>query len=381
MSHNVTSWQNALEIPNVVFDPDKVSTNIYQCILRIFHVLVKSIAKDLPTADFDRLRTQAQKFALWGSDVDAASGVLDESLAEAEQLQPVLLPVLSSLGGTLLALACHLDPGQLYAEESHQFRQLERQIDEINNKYQPRDALKDETPGGSIDENVTAILDELSSEGSERSEHGESSEVGELLSILETLNGYLFGLESVLKNPVETSATESSEGRKRDKFDQSIIQTTAWPFIRIVIETYPLMDIDLARRLGQANELRFGRLQTERAANDTILADSDSENADEETADLSDRGDNLTTSEATAPSTQLSTVFDDSHSHHHRNAERRPRAPTSVTTFGSEIETQDSPGRRGGIPKMPDDKPWGEPFDCTICGKTLSNIWGSAQWV
>ncbi len=83
----------------------------------------------------------------------------------------------------------------------------------------------------------------------------------------------------------------------------------------------------------------------------------------------------------TAPSTEISSLFDKPHNVTGRIQRVSPKAPASETIFASSIGESNSQRRKRGIQKMPEDQPWGTPFQCTLCGQALSNVWSSADWM
>ncbi len=395
MSDIVTSWQETLEHSDTAIDPDKPTTNLYRYISRILRDLAKGSAKDLGSPNFERLRNQAQRFGLWGNDVDAAQGALDVRLDGAEHLESVLLPILNGLGENLVTLACRLDADKQFEEGILCLQQLMTETQWTINQYRSEaDKNLTQTEKAWAEYIPASILEELSSEGSDRSDDETWKEIEELLQDIETHISCLYSLESALEDPAESPPIEPSGLREIEKFDEEIIQSAAWPYIRMIMESYPSIESNLARRLGEANQLRFSRLVMERNTNSsfrvmnmpTPARDDDGEDA----ASVSQRSDygaqdspsiaeSDYESNYTAPSTQVTSVFDDTRGR--RNLGKRAESLTSITTSESLIDSKDSQRRHGGIPKMPDDRPWGEPFVCTVCGKLLSNVWGSAQWV
>ena len=375
-----SSWLLSLEESSSMLGPTRLAAALYECSVRIFSCFVSNPMPDIDPRLLQRIRTQAYKFKLWGSNFGAGDGTLDESLSGADRLKTVLLPILVRMGETLTILAERLNKKEELAYVCRQIQQLGNHVSAsivIPGTHEDDDE---------IDTYLAISLDDLSSTGSECSSVDKQWELEELVQDLQSHNACLYGLGSVIQNPAERLLTEpGNASQERDPTIQKLFENSAWPYISSVMEKYPSIKPDFARRLGEANELRYNRLQQKRERlMDKDLNDTDS--SEDEAAGaipLSQRSAHVSTifasSEASAPSTQRSSIFDDEKTPSQINVSRT-KAPASVTTFASSFGEIGGQGRSRGIPKMPDDGPWGTPFRCTICGEMLSNIWSPEQW-
>lgn len=235
-----------------------------------------------------------------------------------------------------------------------------------------------------------ALLD-LSSEDSDDSSVEESSEFEQFVQDILHYNDCLFGLGHVLRNPPGKVVSKADVEAIRTESIQASSSSIAQPFIAIVLESYPSIDKELARRLGEANHARYERLRVERETHAAVAPSPsvESDSTSEEAAGASQQPESprvdstvLSGTEDTTMSTELSSLFDKFPGHSaYRARSNVPKPPASLNTFASSTSSTRLTRRLRGIPKMPADRPWGEPFPCTLCGQTLSNVWSSAQWV
>lgn len=352
-------------------DPNRLVASLYECCLQLFLCFIKGPIPGFDSVIQRRLRTQAQKFKLWGVSLDAREGGLDQKLVGADRLKNTLLPILSGMGETLVTIACRLDKTEELADICSQIQLLKFQISEATTQSGPND--------GDLFPEIS--LDELSSPESGDSSVDELAELEDLLRDVQSYNACLFGLSSVLEDPAEKATSGFDNPQSLDISNKELLKLSAWPYIRSIIETYPSIDRTFARRLGEANELRYARLQTWRDRAQAGPMDIDSDDSSEEDVKVSQPTLSFgrVSSGFTAPSTNVSTVFDNVSF----NSAKKPRTrtPASVTTFASSVMAEDSQKRSRGIPKMPEDQPWGTPFSCTVCGDYLENVWSSVHWV
>lgn len=368
---DVSLWQQSLETPQHLIDPTRLVTNLYECCLQLFLCFVKPLVPELDSSIQRRLHTQAQKFKLWGFSFNVREGELDQKLVGADSLRNALLPILSGMGETLITLSRRLNKAEELADTCSRFHLLKAQVSEVITQSSPdkHDTFPKITP------------DELRSLESEDSSVDEMAELEELICDTQSYNSCLFGLSSVLEDPAEKAIPgfDASQGLKPS--NQELLKNSAWPYITNIIEAYPSIDRTFARRLGEANEVRYTRLQARRdhaqaGRTDTVSNDPSEKILQE---NLPSQSQSHVSSDLTAPSTRLSSVFDNTSSNPANRP--KPRAPASVTTFASSVLEENSRKRNRGIPKMPEDQPWGTPFSCTVCGEYLENVWSSVQWV
>ena len=378
---DVSLWQQGLEQSDVSFDPHTIATDLYQCSRQLFLGILEDPEQASHHDFLHGIRHQMQRFSLWGSGFDAEKGGLDERLVGADRLKEVLLPLLGSLGETLVAIAERLGKGRDLAGLCSRVQHLKAHISDSTKRglggNDSGDALLPE-----------ALLDELDSSNSDNSSVDEVIGLQELLQDIRSYNTCLFRLSSVLQEPAESISIDLGKSEEEIEVDRDMLAHTAWPYISSVIKAYPLMNRELARRLGEANELRYTRLQSKRdkaAARDTGLT---SESSSDDVAStvrpsqgIGQASSSLAQSESTAPSTRLSSVFNHARETTGRKMYAKSTIAASVTTFESGSGGKGAESSSRGIPKMPEDQPWGTPFRCSVCGETLSNVWSPAQWV
>ena len=227
-----------------------------------------------------------------------------------------------------------------------------------------------------VDDISIPTLDDFSSESSDPS----TDDVEELLRDVQSYNACLYGLVPVLENPAEK--LDVNEDQTQNVSYHETHEDTAWPYIANVMDAYPSIDKSFARRLREANKVRYSRLQHLRGR--ARLISNIAEDCAEASQPLPSLGrvsSSYLHSVSAVPSTQISSVFDNKTKS--SDSPKPPKRSASVTTFtSSEGKVEGIPQQRHrGIPKMPDDQPWGTAFNCTVCGMKLSNVWSSAQWV
>lgn len=378
---DITLWQKTLEPSGFVVNPDSLATDLYECSLRIFFVLIRH-----PSAEpvlLQPIRTQLQRFRLWGSDFDAREGGLDGKIANSDRLKDVLLPVLGRLADALAKIAHRRSQDNELEEVISRVRLLNEEV--LGNVRNGLDG-EDADPDGL---QFASILDEITSSGSEVSTIDESREIDELLQDVKSSNDCLFELGSVLQDSAESIVPSSRDIYGSKAISLTLLNNTAWPYISNIIEAYPSVDRDLARRLGEANERRYNRLQTQR---DEAVAETQGSESDCSGEELVPRSSSVqesrpsstgfAQSESTASSTQLSSVFDAlAVSAPDPTRGKAPKPALSTTTFASTLDESDGQKRSRRLPKLPDEQPWGTPFNCTVCGDKLYNVWSSAEWV
>ena len=330
---DVSRWQQDLENHDTFLDPSRLTTNLYECYVQIFKALIGHMQQDSNHAYFRRFQHQMYRFRLWGSNFDAQEGGLDAQVSEAM------------------------------------------------NRNSSAEGANSQGLYGSI------TIDQLSSSESDISSVSDQSEIDELLKDLDTYNTCLFGLGSILEHSAEDVTNDLGKSREQPEMSQELLKTTAWPWISSVIDAYPSIDRSFAQRLGEANEKRYNRLQKRREAaaaqdfSDPYVSSDDEESTDSRNFQgPSGASIGNSTYGSTVPSTKLSSAFD-SHTRSEQNPiKRRQASPASITTFASGSGGQDTSGHRRRFPKMPDDKPWGEPYKCTVCGDMLYSIWSPGEW-
>ena len=353
---DIASWQQVIEPVNDAFDPNSPATDLYEGCLDLLIRLARSQTQACHTVIIPRLRAEVQRFSLWGASFNAREGGLDCRIAEIDRLRNTLLPLLSGMSGSIVAICRQMRKEEEFWDACSRLQFLASEVEEARSK---RNASEDEDLDISLDDLDFSQSDDSSSDG--------LTELEDLLRDVKSYNDCLYGLISVLETPAEDMFKDSTVLQTQLKSSTSMSNSAAWPFISSVIDVYPSIDREFARRLGEANRKRYSRLQRQRDRSEIISVESE------------DIGEQSGFAESTVPSTKLSSVFDDHNKHY--QATKTPRPTASVTPFASSVIDGSSRRHNRGLPKMPEDQPWGQPFKCTICGQILSRVWSSAQWV
>lgn len=363
-------------------NPDKLATDLYECSLMIFLVLIRHPSAE--TVFSQCLRTQLQRFRLWGSDFDAREGGLDKKIANSDRLKDVLLPVSGRMADFLVKIAHRCSQDTELEEVVSKVTLLNEEA--LKTNVQTLLGEEDGEMGG-LD--ITSILDDVTSSGSEVSTITDLSEIDELLQDVKFSIDCLFELGSVLQDSAERIGSSSDNAHRSTAVSVNLLHNTAWPYISNVLEAFPSIDRDFARRLGEANERRYNRLQTRRDKTVTGAQASEIDTPGEGSAlrsssvHLSREGSTgFAQSDSTARSTKLSSVFDTLMvSAPDPTRLKASKTALSVTTFASSLDESDRRERGRRLPKMPDDQPWGTSFNCSVCGDKLHDVWSSAEWV
>ena len=372
----ISTWQLALEPQDQLLDPERLATNLFTKSVHIFNELTKQERMDLSPAVFNALNHQKHRYKLWCSDFDADEGGLDDRLIGTNHVKETLLTVLRRMAEALVTLASQTILAEELDDICEQIETLNAQVSQVIDK---QTAFQGDTENETFPE---INLDELSSSGSEDSDLEEISKIDEAISNIELSNDLLGQLGPALHDSAERAAAKQDRNEAPDNHNQqTILQTGAGPYIASILEIFPSIDRELARRLGQANRDRYNRLQRSRDEAITQSDESETESADEEIGVLgklhNDQRPAVTSqapSEFTAPTTKLSSIFDAPQEPRPGKpliAPIAPRVPASVTSFASSPGDEGDSTARRGIPKFPNDNE-GSPFDCTICGARLS---------
>ena len=218
---DVSLWQQDSELSDDLLDPNKVATDLYQCSRQLLLGVLKGPAHESHHAFLQGLRHQAQRFSLWGSSFEAQNGGLDERLVGADRLKETLLPLLTSMGDTLVIIAQCLGKGGDLAELCSRAQNLKGQISDVTRKSGP-----DESHSGN-ELLPTELLDQLDSSDSETSTLDEAIELGELLQDIRSYNTCLFGLSSVLQEPAESVSLDVGNSKEEIAVASDILANTA----------------------------------------------------------------------------------------------------------------------------------------------------------
>ena len=364
----ISLWQLALEPQGQLLDPERLATNLFTCSVHIFNELTKQ-EMDFSPALFKALNHEKHRYKLWCSDFDAGEGGLDDKLVGTYHVKETLLAVLRRMAEALVTLASQTSLAEELDDIYEQIETLKAQVSQIIDK---QTIFQDDTEHETFPE---ISLDDLSSSGSEDSSQDDISKIDEALSNIELSNDLLCELGPALHDSAERAAAKRDRIEVSDDQNQ---QTSAGPYIANILEIFPSIDRELARRLGEANRDRYNRLQRARDEAITRSDESETESADEEIevprqlhTDQNPGIMSQAPSEFTAPTTKFSSIFDEPQEPRPAKRPVAPRVPASVTSFASSLGDEGYSTARRGIPKCPNDNE-GSPFDCTICGARLS---------
>ena len=108
------------------------------------------------------------------------------------------------------------------------------------------------------------------------------AELEDLLRDTQSYNACLFGLSSVLEDSAEKAVPGFDDFQSLEASNRELLRNSALPYIASIIEAYSSIDRTFARRLGEANELRYARLQERRDRAQAGPTDTDSDDSSEE---------------------------------------------------------------------------------------------------
>lgn len=387
---DVPSWQLTIQPSDHLLHPDRVATNLYECSLRILTELVNFGEGNLDPTLVECLFYQEQRLKLWGNNFDAREGGLDERLVGLDDMKEDLLPLLLRLADTLTDIGRLVNIGPGLEGIYPQIEDLRTQVSDVTDDSASEE--EDIAQNTSGDSHSAGSSDDSDLSGSDISSDEDSFKLEQSIEDLEMHIVLLYRLGAVLYDPADRAPGAFDGARGGAVSDQSnkhFLNNTAGPRILRIIDTYPSIDKTLARRLGEANEARYNRLREARDRAATLAYETDAESSDEEASEvigtqpsrLSHVSTRETQSEYTAPSTELSSIFEKPQAPAHTQKRALPRIAASVTSFASSLMSESTPNHMRAIPKMPNDNGSLEVFDCTICGSRLSTVANTAAWM
>ena len=331
----ISLWQLTLEPSSHSLDPDRIATNLFTLSVQIFTELASNGGQYFDDLALEKLIYQKDRYRVWGANLDARDGGLDGIVVDAELLRKALLPLLCRMAKALVDLACRTNLRVALADVFQQINELESYVHSLLNEADSDHGLSQS------DDVLPAItVDDFSSSGSEASSQEEVSEIQEALEDLEFRNDLLYKLAPALYDSAEMAMPIPDSSKSDDARNYQMLQTRAWPYITSVLEAYPSIDQSLARRLGEANEFRYIRLQKHREMASIRENTSETESPIEEDPSMSQP---VTTideapigaapSQTTAQSTYMSSIFDAPHTSTKAKTHVLPKVAPSVTTF------------------------------------------------
>jgi len=217
--------------------------------IQLFVALVRGPRREgLEDEDLGQLRLQAQTFSLWCDGFDAESGGLDAIIARSEELRDTLLRLLSAVGAALVNLAKRpvLDLSNEQSIFSDLKSECEQCIQLIERASEPTDP-QDENEDCS-DSSTSDLLSAASNE----------ADLKDLVGELVLYNDLLVDLVPALRSSAESDPFNTITTSINNQIQ--LEDTPARTFNLSIINYYPLVDKDLAIRLGEANFQRLKRL-------------------------------------------------------------------------------------------------------------------------
>lgn len=150
------------------------------------------------------------------------------------------------------------------------------------------------------------------------------------------------------------------------------VSDPAYSFVSQVIDKFDDIDLELARRLGQANWERHRRLLKQMHSGSSL------DKAMEREQDEEDEGEEEIHAGAQSLFYRASTFYDSGIGSSKPKQSSYAISNASHTSFLSDINNDVPGGLR--VPKTPEEVELGSPFRCEICGHTLYNIKNRVDW-
>ena len=216
------------------------------------------LLKNAPTNDTfsgplsTRLRVQAQRFSLWSDSFDASEGGLDAIIAVSERLDNTILTLLDKFGNALIELGAH------HVIREHQKQSQEPRFNEFRQRFKIlREYIHKVTH--KTDEEDSDSESTTDSENSvERSDSLESTSPNSAIDDITLYNDLLMDLVPALRSPAKDEVLESRTVKTLKNIE--LKDERFRPFVSRILEKYPLIDTNLAIRLGEVNWRRKQRL-------------------------------------------------------------------------------------------------------------------------
>lgn len=384
---DISSWRQTLEPSGQLFDPGRIATIIFGHTLRIFTELTDGEQyTSLEPAIFEALSEQKDRYKLWGSNFNAQNGGLDKFLDGASRMRETLLPILCRMAEATVAMARQSNLPEALEAVFQQIEEIKKQVGNIGTRKSASFEGNDDERLGRLDDLAqTFTLDDFSSSESEGSSHEEVSGVAEALKDIEFTNDLLYNLGPALYDNAERMATKQRDSSFDVNKDQVTMQV--W-YTNSILSAYPSIETGLARRLGEAMEIRVHRLEAARTQANEQFSDSDTESTSENSDDIKEAP--TTSSQAvisqasskfTAPTTEVSSMFDSQPINAVKKKNYTSKSAASATSFAPSLIDESTSSLKRGIPKIPNENGILKVFDCTICGSRLSSVFNTISWV
>ena len=256
MADLVSTWQGGIE-PAIHAHPHLGLMGIlFSRCLDLFIGLVNGPAGQvLGSEALSLLRSQVQRFNLWGNGFEAADGGLDEILVDSSHLRKAVTSTLSSVGAALTALMKLFL--KLEKADSHAANTRSSGMIEI---CMHMDTLREHAADVAGDFDLSSEIAEMDLSDSESSSGDESELVEDIRVYVDCLMDLVPAIEHPAKDshgPEKGLETGNSLGSVTDP---------AYSYIFNICHNFPSADMDFVRRLGRANWHRHERLREKLAS-------------------------------------------------------------------------------------------------------------------
>ncbi|KAL8796030.1 MAG: hypothetical protein Q9195_001606 [Heterodermia aff. obscurata] len=384
---DISSWRQTLEPSGRLLDPESIATIIFGHTIRIFTELTSGEEHiSLEPAILEALNEQKDRYKLWGSNFNAQNGGLDKFLDGASRMREALLPILCRIAEATVAIARRSNLPEALEAVFQQVEEIKEQVGNIGaGKPASFEDDDDERQGGLEGLAHTLSIDDFSSSESEGSSQEEVSAVAEALKDIEFSNDLLYNLGPALYDNAERMASKQRDSSIDVNKDQVTMQ--AW-HTNSILSAYPSIDIALARRLGEAMESRAHRLEEARTQVNKQSSESDTESTSDDSDDVKETTTTSSrivmsqaSSEFTAPSTEVSSMFDSQPINVVKKKNYASKSVASATSFAPSLIDESKSSQKRGIPKIPNDNGMLKIFDCTVCGSRLTSVFDTISWV
>lgn len=325
-------------------------------------LLQRSSVLKIEDSQKEALKDTLSGFYFWGEGYHPYDGRLDAILSNSRRLRDRVLSVLTEIGEIL----CDEKTGMHYFDQN-KFAKLGTDQAWKGLFALFADKLEDAKLNQQridVQDLIDIIRDTLDeSNGSDSSLSSNSSEgddiLNEVINKLRALNRCLVDLSTSLERPAPNAVEEETPAIQRFQ-----LSSPAEFWTGKVLDTYPKIDLTLAKRLGEANWLRYQRISHKVDHIEDFEYDSDGGPDNVGALPIFTKNTKSTRDQSTVLSNSAGALD-----------QRSQATYTPVVT--------DDQGERGWlrIPSLPiKEEDLGKAFRCTICGDKLQEIMSRTDW-
>lgn len=412
---NVTLWQGGVEEQDG--GPEHgAASYLFEASTVAFSALLRILVGDtrLDPGSYQTLRGEFRKFYLWNEGFCTGSGDLDQILSSSKNLKATVLNLMVLWSRAIskgMFLGAFFHPIKVIVDlitVPNTLSQYDGQYDwsTVLPKFAELKVLTYKADqvakAAMLDMNsqCSAAPSNLDAEYDSDSDSDESSTSDENLGdIIDDLSAYmesLVDLSPSLENPAIDSVIIEDFGLTLVDVLAGVSEP-ARPFVLIIKDRFPSLDIGLVRKLGEANWNRHKRLRDKLATAPEMdmnsLTDDDASSAGDTVVDQthqSAHGGTLASTvrssmsvPSTFPSTTTGSGFSepsifDSQSISAPRAGRPYSFAESITSFATSRGDGLDYGQRR-VPNMPEHE-FHSPFQCNVCGDVKTRIRHRADW-